>query len=317
MNGPWYTLEEACEKLSLSHSELRHSIEKHEIVAVANTKKRPFLMHTRRSGAQWIGHAVCWYRGQILLSKDNIASLLDGEPVKLGLGACELLEAEGILAWGIGYPFKKNPPHNPVESWKPKARNELSISATSATPLPTEGTPTILQLRRIAQMLNATAEEMKSKSDSDVSAPLLPLNDPAELALFFDENGTIEPDCLRVASSEISRYEAAENYPEDRQDSAPRLENEEDGKRENQLHTLVLRILDDHPDIKPTAARNIITAEFESDDPRYDRDYILQAVDSRGIEWRSRYHNQSFQQWDSFAGLLRKLKRKRGTEKAE
>jgi hypothetical protein len=308
MNGPYYSLEDACKKLSISISELRHLITSREIYPVVYTKKRSFLIHTRNGRDNWIGHAICLYRGHLIIASDHIATLLSGEHAEFQKGAGRILEPESLLTWQTAYPFKKTLPSPPLNAWEPIEQHEVEISKVLATPLPIEAHPAVAGITKIAEILGTIAQARNVSISNEITSAVKPFHELDDLKLYFDNNGTLEPDCLRITNAEILRYENRRAKPKEARSAPKEYKVAEDGKRENQLHSLIGRILNDYPDIKPKTLEKIIRAEASSDEPNYDHDNILGVVDSSGIAWESRHANEGFLKWISLSGLLSKLR---------
>lgn len=80
--------------------------------------------------------------------------------------------------------------------------------------------------------------------------------------------------------------------------------------RENQLHTLVDRILLDFPKIGTKQLWNLIELDFNKDEPIYDTENIIQKIDSACIEWKSRHNSEQVSKWSSFQSLVSKRRNK-------
>lgn len=83
--GPWYTLDDTLEILDIRMSELHDLITNEQLRPVVFTKSRPFLLFSPNEG-QWVGHAVCRYRGAMTLHKTYTDALLDGDSITVGSG---------------------------------------------------------------------------------------------------------------------------------------------------------------------------------------------------------------------------------------
>ena len=318
MEGPWYTIKESLQKLEIVHSDFLHLVSTGKIRPVAHTKTRKFLMFHRTDG-NWIGHAICEYRGHISLHKDCINDLLDGEKITLGKGNGVLLEEHGIINWNTTYPFKKPLPHPPLTQWVGIEKHSRSISHLAATPIPNERISFVTGLTKAIDSITSHIEETKKVTDTirvadDLEKVIWPtsslnLNDESDQQLFFSNNSTFEPDCLRIPHSEIEHYRKT-LLPTPHQNLTKfTFDGSSDG-RENQLHTLIARIIDVHPNITAKAAWRILEAESSSDNPLFDSEGILQIVDANCIEWRSRHGKEQSLQLSSLPPLISTIKKR-------
>lgn len=304
-HGPYYSLEEAQEILSIRHGDLAHAVRTEHIAPVVYTKARPMLIFSHRNKRNY-GHATCLYRGHMSLSSDSIVTLLDGEPINLNKGYGTLLDAEGVRDYRTGYPFKQPTPRDWLYDWSAIEQDTLSLEAARATLLPKEYKPTsdIIQ-----DFIDTFDEHLNGK---DASGPGETTKDGRDsLALDFWSNSSFNPQDLRIPASEIKRYKqdlATSSVKPSSHDDANTNKTIVPGSRTNQLHTLITRILTANPDITAKAAWRVVLEDSDRDEPLFDTDNILQIVDQEGIAWRSRDGNEQTIKWASFQSLLSKLK---------
>lgn len=329
---PCYTLTETMEILSLRQSELHHALREAKLRAVLYTKPRGMLLFRRNENSQWIGLATCTYRGHVSAHHSYITSLLDEPKVTIGQGSITLLEDSGISNWSIAYPFVRLLPHNPIVDWqpidqslaigrsqaiaqqkenwpigqvRPIGQTNTPLFACAATPLPSEFEPALKAINKWMENYQATKK----------FEPLLGKAKNADiLELDFSSNSIFSFGDLRIPSSEIERYKAliAENEKAQKIDVAvASVINDTYNQRENQLHTLVNRILDKHPSIGAKDTWRIIEEDNDRDEKLFDTDHIILAIDEDCIEWRSRHGNEASFKWISFHSMLTKLKNRR------
>ena len=80
-------------------------------------------------------------------------------------------------------------------------------------------------------------------------------------------------------------------------------------ERENQLHTLIERIVRANPNITAREAWRLIQHDAEADQPFYDHEGILSVVDDDCIEWSSHHGNEDSLNRKSFTTRLSKIKK--------
>ena len=299
MYGPWYPLEEACEILGIRRSELSYLIAKGELQPVAFTTERPFLLTSRDTEGRWIGRASCRYRGHLRMHPKVIQPLIDGEPIKVKSGMA-VLEPEAIGNWSSSYPFKRQDPIPPLSGWQPAVKDPELIRTLIALPFPKEGVSTHSALSRATKHIEKALEAQKT-GDRYEMRELFPVEDNQ---LFFEQNNEFSPKDVRIPASEIESYLDRSNVPE--AEAPPRDTNQ----KENQLHTLLFRIIQHNPDIKAKQAWALLEEDYEADTPKFDIDGIVQAISPTELEWLSRHGNTSYQKFSSFAPTLSKVRRK-------
>ena len=146
LKGPWYSLEEAKQKLEITGTELNYLISEQEITPVVFTKSRKFLLF-RPTDDGWAGLAACQYRGHMSLHKNSLSRLLEGDDITLAKGWGQLLEEKGVTQWWSEYPFRQTLPHSPLVEWLSHNWNESDLSRTAATPFPKETETSVSAVR--------------------------------------------------------------------------------------------------------------------------------------------------------------------------
>ncbi|MEZ0123402.1 MAG: hypothetical protein AB9Q21_12710 [Candidatus Reddybacter sp.] len=305
MEGPWYTLDDAQEKLGINRSEFTHLVSEGQIQPVVYTRPRRFLLF-RRSDKGWTGVATCDYRGHLILHHSCITQLMDGEELTVGTGSGILCEEQGVSSWASAYPFEKPLPHEPLIDWNSMKQEATGISKYAATPFPEEYEHVVSHLTRTILEISK-----KSKIDQSLIEPLEKVA-PTEpyLKLGFKKNSLFIPGNLRIPASELTRYQRASTV----QAAIAQAGNQTSNKRENQLHTLIERIVRENPSITAKEAWQLIERDCKADEPLFDHDPILLMVDSLCIEWESRQNHKSSLKYSSFVSQLTKTKKRVATK---
>ncbi len=309
--APCYPLTEASEILGMSLTELKYHIETGDIQAVLYTKPRRMLLFGNMGFNQWIGCATCEYRGHLKVKQHHISTLLDNEPVTLGQDSGRLLDASGIRYLSNHYPYCGELPLLPIKEWKSFPKEEILQRAlkVSATPLPIEKEPA---MKSLADTVKAATSTIGNPEITSAFSGILSYSGP-NYVLDLNENSVFSPDDLRIPTSEVNQFLAKQKSKaqekrliESVKASSPRSS----GKRENQLHTLMERILIKFPKASTKEVWKIIEQEVESDDPVFDTDRILRQVDADCIEWCSRYGAECSMSWSAFGTRLSKIRKK-------
>lgn len=300
MNGPWYTLAETIDKLGITDSELTHQINQGTFTPVVYTKSRWFLLFRLLPEDNKPG-ATCEYRGHLSMDRAALFRLLDGETVGQEASNIQLLEPTGILAWRTAYPFQH--PHRALSDWRPVAQDQAPLSHFEAIPMPSEQQTVPSQLKSLLnRCIDANPEPYKPFIDQPPFDEAKP--EPAFHLVF--KNSSFSPDDLRVSHSDIERCQ-------DRfvleQATKPEPAAKGGRERENQLHTLIRRILITEPSLDAKRLWRLIQHESQAEEPRFDSDAILLRVDEDSIEWHSRQGAERELRWQSFGPLVSKLRK--------
>ena len=307
--GTWYTLSDTCATLNITISELHGLIDQQKLSPIIFTKARSFLLFTPNNN-EWGGHAVCTYRGPLGVHARVIEQLMDGDSASIGSGYGRLLDERGIQSWQSDYPFKKTLPHKPLTAWKPMQQGAMPLSHFAATLYPTEGVTARTQMTKSLKVFTESMKKLQESQETGkpYSAPSFDLPGDNDLALIFDAPA-FESDSLRIPFSDIKALQTGTTLPLIGSDDGPRI-----NKRENQLHSLIGRILESNPKISASHAWKLISQEVDADEPVYDIDCILRLVDADCIEWVSRNGNGQAMTWGSFQTKLSRLKKAKAAQ---
>ncbi len=296
--GPFYTLTEAQDKLGLTESEIRYELERQSFRATVFTKPRSMLLFEIDGEGYWIGRGVCEYRGHCALLHPELLKLLDLNTIELGERFILLVEPKGIQSFSQKYPLKgSNYPH-PLIGWEPTTLDTLKsyILDFAATPVPLEYEPPLKDIDSLIKTVtNGAFNPNLGRSEPDY------LYD-------FDRYSKFSFDDIRIPAVEIERFKERRN--DIQKERQLKQEKELQGERENQLHTLIGRVLTKHPKIKAKDAWRMLELDWEADEPQFDKDGIIQNMDIQCIEWRSKHGSDSSLSYASFAPLLSKLRKR-------
>ena len=311
MHGPWYTLKDAEEILSLRRSELLHHIDTGNIRPVVTTKQRSFLVFKRDGNKRWLGLGTCNYRGCLALHPDSITNLLENKDFKLGTGSGQFIEPEKVQNWSANYPFKQQPPFSVLTAWHGSKEEAVDLSRCAVTPLPLEGQSTTALIGGLAK----SAMQFMTKGDQVLSESkeMLKINEAIRLYPYewsFDANSTFSSEDIRIAASEIEKFITPKSNI---QEGLPQVTTcqlkHPPGKRSNQLHELMLRALIAHPSAKTKQIWSLIQNDSVSDEPQYDLEHIISNMDAAGIDWQSRNGKALTMKWASFEERISKLRK--------
>ncbi|SHE76202.1 hypothetical protein SAMN04487965_0598 [Microbulbifer donghaiensis] len=297
--GLCYTFAEAQDIMSLRPSELQHEIRTKKLKPVIYTEPRQILLFLPRESGEWVGLATCTYRGHMTVAFSTVANLLDGSSSNVGNGWGRLLDESGISHWNSAYPFQRPVPHGHLKEWRPLARDEIPLHRLCATPLPKEFTPLH---DTVNDFIRQIATVYKGEEATDKALKELP--EKNGLMLDFKTNSEIHPNSLRIPASEIDQYQ--QSLKEDK----VVVSTTTNGKKENQFHTLLTRVIKHSPEIKAKHAWTLLEKDFESDEAAFDLDGIIQAISPTELEWKSRHGNTSYLKFNSFAPTLSKVRGK-------
>lgn len=311
MTGPWYTVEETLNKLGLVFSELEYAIKKKQIYGAVRLKRQPLLLFTIDKRG-WVGHATALYDGHLIPYSGYISSLLDGKKITFDRAYGTVAEPEYLYQWDSRYPFIEPPPLEPLSHWEPHPIESRPIDNYNAAFRPRERKSTMTVVQKILAYGDHHAKTDLAKTFIEDQEMLSGKNWDAT-KLFFDQS-KIAPTQLRVPASEIARFLNHATSPNTlvhaEETSKIAFDVSSVPMRENMLHSLIGRILEDQPDISAKAAWRLIQSDCDAEDPKFDHDRILDEVSSDVIYWRSRDEIEQSMTWKSFQTKLSDLKKR-------
>jgi hypothetical protein len=299
MNGPWYTLEEAMDILSLRASELLYEIQQDSIQPCVFVNKLRAISITFESGIELpIGQGSLVYSGHISFDHHDIMTLL-AEGTVVSPCYFALLEPRNSSDYTSKYLYKSPLPSAAFNDWKPKHQGRDEIRDSVYIPLLKETVQSTITLNKIIYDISNAIS--KSNEGPILDAPEQP---PIDFIYTCEQYGTWNKNDLRIAKSEIEYFKSRANKDISTLPSIPLT-----GERENQLHSLITRILQDNSSSGAKEIWRIIQNEVDIDDPRYDIDKILTVIDADCIDWQSRHGASQSLKWSSFQALVSKLKK--------
>jgi len=303
--APCYTLEEAQEKLSLSKSELAHKIRTSEIEAVLYTKSRKMLVFGLNEDRTWKGLATCYYRGHFTAHIEYIERLLDGEKINIGKGYGRFLDSHGVSHWSTVNPYTAS--DSLLANWLITQTTSDSAVKLLATPCPIERETPAHKVRKFFVQLSETLTEAGHPIEALEKANSTPNASP-ERMLDFTTNSSFAPEDLRIPASEIQKALLLKN--KSHLLTIVRPCSTQQFKRENELHTLISRIITDQPDFSAKEIWRLIETDFRNDESIYDTDNIIQNIDSSCIEWKSKKSIESTIKWSSFNPVVSRVRKR-------
>lgn len=295
--APYYTLAETQEILNLRASELQHAIQQGKINPTVHTKPRKLLLLTpTKSG--WIGNGTCTYQGNLEIHSSYTKELISNTDITLGTGTAKILEPANISNFSSEYPFKYEGIHEPLTKWQPIAAQNLSQHSKMATLMPEESETilnTLFKSSGSSKAMQTILGDAASKAGKDPKAA-------KPYSLNFNYNSKFSFNDLRIPLTEIQNFKSS-------QLALNPTVSEQSNTRENQLHSLIRRILAQNPKISAKAAWRLIEEDAERDEPVFDTEGILQIVDTDGIEWKSRKGIIQHLKQTSFPSILSAVKK--------
>lgn len=312
-SSAYYTLEDARQLLGLNRSDLNSVIENKKLVPVLFTASRQFLSIKHRGQNDWQGLAVFSYRGHVQVAHSTIVRLLDNHSVNIGAALIKILDVAGVGNISSQNPYVSSLPLSPLIEWSGSESVEVGgVLSNLAAPMPKEIKDTIQKslspLALLADTDSPSAELAKQlwsnsqKLDNEIIKP----------KLNFTENSHFHIDDLRIPLAAIESFKRHAEKQE-----AEAVSNIEQAKaiprvRENQLHNLVISILNDNPAIKLRDVWRIIREDCYRDEPLYDVDNILLEVDGKCIEWVSKNDYQQSCTYKTMGNLVSKFSKSLG-----
>lgn len=311
-NGLYYTVSEAQEILGLRHSEFRQELEQNKIALHLLTEPREFLLFKALPDRSWQGVATCRYKGNLSIPNHLALKLLDSGKAYIGGTPVRLLEQQGLLSLDNKNPYEGMLPIAPLTNWNSlETRKTPDLSSLYAT-----GKPGVS--KHVVGHLYDIMEKMSGDKPIDFNDPTgnFAREEMDKPRLNFNYDAKCNSGQLRVLGDTINSYLEQEASAVSQLKITNEPSSTQSGKRENQLHSLITRILTDQPEVRAKAAWKIIEDEANTDTPIYDQEAILIHIDPQGIDWISRHGVKQTMTRASFDALVSKLRKNlKNTEK--
>lgn len=307
VNGPWYNLQETCDKLALSQNELEILLEEGKIKAALRCSNISMLAISKEAD-KWVGHAAFDYRGHISLSSSNLLSLLDRKGAILSGVSGLILTPARIKSWVVKYPYKSALPNSCLVDWQPIEFDEADFNTVLAVPFVVEGADTLASAESIfSGFMKARKGKMETEADADLAFA------DVEVKYQFDyqQNASFSYDDIYISGVEIDGYlQAAESVEASVSAVVAYSSSHKDGKRTNLLHELFLKIMRENTGIKARALWQLLRDDDVVISPRYDKDCIIRSINASELTWESTHENTQYYQYKSLSSRMSKLKQR-------
>ncbi len=314
MEGPWYTAEEALQKLGILKSELEYAIKKNRITGVVRLTAQPLLLFTQ-SKKGWTGHATAKYYGHLALNGGLIGALLCGNKFELRDGFGQVMELEELHGWSSANPFGVEGLLEPLTDWQPHDYSQHPISTYCAAFLPSAR-------ESLMKGLVGLAEKIDQPNGTGIGSSLREnqefFNGPDwdQTKLCFDRS-TIKPEQLRFAASEITllRERRPLSNDTDVKGLAMASSSVESSKAENWAASsawerLCLKLIDDKEAKTSREKWTLLRNDIQSEPRTYDTERIVLTINKDELVYLSDYGVETSFLFSSFGSKLSKLKRK-------
>lgn len=283
MKGPFYQLEEAQQKLNLTQTDLLYAIENGELTPVLSGPVKPFLAVTIDENKRYTGHAHFKYQGPLGASTPLFEALAKQQQGKF-FSKYQIFDTASISTFSTDYPLSSKLPNSALVDWIPIKLDDLASGNYTIIAMPFE-------MKSVKQTLNLLVDAAKSKElfspENNNMQKFIAV--PYEYNWYYNGNWAISD--IRIPASEIEQFKK------------PKRKTEKD--RENQLHEVILRAKQSHPNYSNTDLWKIIKEDAAADRSIYDNEGVIQQMTQTEITWKSSYgHEQimkrkTFQNWKS------------------
>ncbi|MFT4574414.1 MAG: hypothetical protein ACI85E_001621 [Marinomonas primoryensis] len=225
MDLDYYTLPQAAQKLNESEDVLLHLIQTKKLKALLYSTNRKFIVISRSRG-EYIGHALCWYRGLVSAHESWIFELLEKSTIVVNV-AVHLLENDNISNWVKYHDYKGQDDLQQVfADWTPRKNNSAdNEQATLAIPYGKEHERVAYQFANMINEIAIPYYEIKNKPISE-SLKQTSLDKGVRYGYNYQENGTFSLEDLRITHSDLFSIDTA---------LTPSLSRELDKKSNHQL----------------------------------------------------------------------------------
>ncbi|NIB43894.1 hypothetical protein HBA55_30105 [Pseudomaricurvus alkylphenolicus] len=290
LEGPWYTLDEAVQKLNNTRSDVFYEIEQGNLTGVLICRKTPFLVYSTTKNGKKVGHCHFYYQGPVAASPQLLKALVLNRRADQ-IYFYQPLDLSSISHFSGNCPFED---FGPLDDWEPLSIDEAFASGNHTVLMPHK-------TQDFKQGLRA-AFEVTKEPDYDPLAPLKALN-AAPLTYSWNFYASWKLKDLRIPASEIRKIQSPLLK------EVKKVASRGKATRNHQLKELITRVLLDHPNASSQDLWKIIRAECDSEENIYDTDNILLAVDADAIDWVSTYGVEQSLKRRSFTALVSKIRK--------
>ena len=295
---------EASQKTGFVKNEILFSIHTGGVMPVIYSHNRPFLAITRAADNTITGHATFRYSGPIAVDKTVIDEIITQNKTLVGQRPIELLLPGSICEWSSIYPYDGNTPNGIIKAWEPK--KELINHAVVHLPQ---------EHHSYDCAESYFVEHVPENYDEDefferYAGQYLIRSPVAQYVYGTDYNSVYSQKDLRLPVSALAQLGKPINKCEQKETKTNKITLPRK-QRSNDLHLVIIRVLETYPDAKSGFLWNELRRDCQSENRQFDSDELIHKMDCTQISWTSNRGVTQIFKKTSFQTLVSRLRKQR------
>lgn len=304
----YYRFDELEKRFELSLSDLRYLVESSKIEPTFYLEQSKCIFGGWLKEKGFVGFGIANYRGLVKISKQEQHELLSTN--KVTIKSIRILNRGGISNISEEYPFESDLPHSFLHAWQPRALSDITWSEIPAKLFPIEQEHGFRVLSKtFNQIIQATAGKELEVTDQSVKA----LEAIPEKTFYVEGVQLNNTDICLLHSDLVKIGVLTTRTTVDTPELVLPHNNANDSlKRTDDLNELLIRVVEDHPELTAKEYWRILEGEVEELEGfrLLDKYNILSEIDGNMIKWQDRRGKpRKPLSYSAFANRLTKVKR--------
>lgn len=296
LGGPWLNFEEVTQKTGLVKNEILYAIQTQQITPVIYTNNRPFLAYSKNQHNQLIGHARFQYSGTLAINLKAIREIVVNDQTILSREPVKLLCPDQMMSCSTDYHFNADLPNGLLDDWKPN--QDIFSDSVSIMIQPYEYS-TYEDAESV--IVDFTPRYYCEDEFLAAHADRLFVRSPHAKYVYgsYDTHVFHQKD-LRFPLEAI--HQLLNPKQPRKPDKPPRLRN-------NELHNVIRRAIDENPKEQSGTIWNILRRDSQQENREYDYDHVIDSINHETIQWVSASGIRQTLKKSSFKIIVSRLKK--------
>jgi len=310
LDGPWLTLAETSQKTGCVKNEILYSIQDGGVTPVIFTHNRPFEQRDIATNGVTIGHAVFRYSGPLGVDKTVVDEIIAQDRTIIGQRPVSLLRPGNIFDWNSAYPFEGKAPNGFLSHWEPRPEIDTGLVNDAVLHLPQEHPD-------YEWAESSLVEHVPENYDEDefferYANQYLIRSPVAKYVYGTNCNSVYSQQDLRLPASSIPLLGVLTNNHEQKETNTNKLELPTK-QRSNDLHLVIIRVLEKYPDAKSGLLWNALRRDSQSTRREFDFDELITQMDNATIYWANSQSAKQTLKKRTFQNLVSKFRQQLGS----
>ncbi len=308
LNGPWLTLAETSQKTGFVKNEILFSIHTGGVMPVVYSHNRPFLAISRSTDGKITGHATFHYSGPIGVDKTVIDDIVVQNKTIVGQRPIRLLLPDNVFDWNSAYPYEGQAPSGILSNWQPRPEVDTALIDKPVLHLPQEHSCYEWAESSLVEHVPDNFDE--DKFFERYAGQYLIRSPVAKYVYGTDYNSVYTQKDLRIPASALPNLGKPINNSEQKETKTNKITLSQK-QRSNDLHLVIIRVLETYPDAKSGFLWNELRRDSQSENRQFDSDELIHKMDCTQISWTSNRGVTQIFKKTSFQTLVSRLRKQR------